>query len=74
MSKRDNVEFVLMTHCNVNLDCDGEKLELRYKKVEGKSYGVWFMNGENTGLQVMKLIEKLRDKYKVIKVTWKRQF
>lgn len=74
MASRDNVNIVLATHCNVNLQCDEEKLQLRYRKVEGKNYGEWFCNGVNTGLQVTELIKMLRGKYKNIKVIWKRQF
>ncbi|AJE11195.1 hypothetical protein [Clostridium botulinum] len=47
MAKRDNVYLVLMTHCNVNLQCDDKKLQLRYRKPSKDSeYGVWFCNGE----------------------------
>ena len=75
MAKRDNVYLVLMTHCNVNLQCDDKKLQLRYRKPNKDSeYGVWFCNGENTGLQVTELYETLKEKYKSIKVIWKRQF
>ncbi|CAM2951846.1 hypothetical protein HAHI6034_05645 [Hathewaya histolytica] len=74
MAKRDNVYMVLMTHCKVNLQCDTEKLQLRYGAVKGKEYGEWFINGENTGLQVTRLYEMLKEKYKNIRVIWKRQF
>ncbi|WP_243129279.1 hypothetical protein [Hathewaya massiliensis] len=74
MAKRDNVYMVLMTHCKVNLQCDNEKLQLRYSRVEGKNYDEWFINGEDTGLQVTGLYEMLKEKYNSIKVIWKRQF
>jgi hypothetical protein len=74
MAKRDNPYMVLMTNCNVKLECDGEKIELRYMQVEGKKYGVWFLNGENTGLQVTGLWKQLTEKYEHIKVLYKRQF
>lgn len=74
MSKRDRVGIILMTYCNVNLQCDDEKLQLRYRKTEDNPYGVWFCNGENTGLQFSGLLKMLKEKYQSIKVTWKRQF
>lgn len=75
MSKRDNVNSILMTYQNVNLDCDGKKLKLRYRhNPDNPEFGIWFCNGENTGLQVSKLIKMLREKYKTINVTWKKQF
>ncbi|OOM82012.1 hypothetical protein CLPUN_06300 [Clostridium puniceum] len=74
MSKRDNVNLVLMTHCKVNLKCDDEKIQCRYLQVPGESYGTWHLNGEDTGLQVRALIKTIREKYKSIKVLWKRQY
>ena len=74
MAKGDNPYMVLMTHCNAKLECDGEKLDLRYRRAEGYDYGVWFLNGENTGLQVTSLYKELKSKYKNIKVIYKRQF
>lgn len=74
MSKRDNVNLVLMTHCKVNLQCDDEKMECRYLKVQGESYGTWWVNGEDTKLQVTALIKMFREKYKRISVLWKRQY
>lgn len=75
VSKRDNVNITLMTHQNVNLMCDNEVLKLRYRpNPDDPKYGVWFCNNKNTGLQVLKLIKLLREKYKRIFVTWKRQF
>ncbi|MBZ9622917.1 hypothetical protein G9F71_008625 [Clostridium sp. FP2] len=73
MSKRDNPNLILMTYCNVNLQCDDEKLQMRYRRTEEKAYGVWFCNGNNTGLQVIELIKMLREKYSSIKVIWKKQ-
>lgn len=74
MGKRDNVAFTLMTHCIVNLKADDEILKCRYVMIEGKGYGTWWINGEDTGLQVTKLIKMLKEKYKTIKVTYKKQF
>lgn len=74
MAKYDNPYMVLMTHCNVKLECDGEKLDLKYKRTKENDYGVWFLNDENTGLQVTALWEELKSKYKNIKVIYKRQF
>jgi hypothetical protein len=74
VGKRDNAGLTLMIYRSVNLLCDGEKLELRYRKPEGEENGVWFQNGENTGLQVSALVKQLREKYKSIRVTWKRQY
>lgn len=74
MGKRDNMATVLMTHCNVNLQCDDDKIQCRYIKVEGEGYGTWWLNGVDSKLQVTGLIKMLREKYKTIKVLWKRQF
>lgn len=74
MAKGDNPYIILMTYCNVKLECDGEKLDLKYRRVGGCKYGVWFLNGKNTGLQVTSLWKMINDKYKNIKVTYKRQF
>lgn len=74
MAKRDNFALVLMTHCKVKLKCDDEKLECRYLRVEGKDYGTWWINGQDTGLQVIALIKELKSKYKIIYVTYKRQY
>lgn len=74
MSKRDSVNLVLMTHCKVNLQCDKEKLQCRYIPVKGKEYGTWWINGEDTNLQVTGLIDMLKKKYKSIRVIWKRQY
>ncbi|AGF56928.1 hypothetical protein B0P06_004787 [Clostridium saccharoperbutylacetonicum] len=74
MSKRDNVNLVLMTHYKVNLQCDDEKIQCRYLMVRGESYATWWLNGEDTKLQVTALIKMLREKYKSIKVLWKRQY
>lgn len=74
MSKRDNVNLVLMTHCKVNLQCDDDKLQCRYLSIRGKSYGTWWINGEDTKLQVTALIKMLKEKYKRITVLWKRQY
>lgn len=71
MSKRDNVNLTLMIYTKVNLECDGEKIQLRYKRVEGKEWGTWWINGENTNLQCTGLIEMLREKYKRVTVLWK---
>lgn len=75
MSKRDNVNLILLTYCNVNLQCDNKKLQLRYRpNPDDPKFSVWFCNGKNTGLQVTGLIKMLREKYTNIKVLWKRQF
>ena len=74
MGKRDNMAAVLMIHCKVNLQCDDEKIKCRYVKVEGKDYGTWWLNGVDSKLQVTALIKMLREKYKAIKVIWKRQY
>jgi hypothetical protein len=74
MAKGDNPYMVLMTNCNVKLECDGEKIDLKYRQTEEHKYGVWFMNGENTGLQVTSLWKQLKEKYNSIKVVYKKQF
>lgn len=74
MASRDKVGITLMTYRNVNLQCDNDRLRLRYRITEDNPYGVWFCNGKNTGLQFSGLLKVLREKYKSIKVTWKRQF
>jgi hypothetical protein len=73
VAKKDNVNLTLMTHCRVKLLCDGEKLDLIYGRVEGSKNNTWVCNGEDTGLQVLELIKMLREKYKSIRVAWKRQ-
>ena len=73
MSKRDNFTLVLMTYNAVNLQCDNKKLQCRYIPVKGEGYGTWWINGEDTGLQVSKLIKELKMKYKEIRVLWKRR-
>lgn len=35
MSKRDNVNLILMTHCKVNLQCDDKKLHFVMVKIQG---------------------------------------
>lgn len=75
MSKRDNVGLVLMTHCKVNLDCDGQKLQCRYgKSSPNAEINTWHVNGKDTGLQVTAFIKDLKEKYISIRVIWKRQF
>lgn len=73
MSKRDNPFMVLMTHRNVNLKCDEDKIQCRYIRVEGKDWGTWWVNGEDTKLQCTELFKTLTNKYNYINVTWKRQ-
>lgn len=67
MSKTDNYKFVLMTHRRVKLVCDNEILRLEYHN------SGWYLNGENTGLQVTGLLKMLKEKYTDIKVIWKKQ-
>jgi hypothetical protein len=66
------VVSILYTHRSVNLLCDGEKLQLRYKATDEHPYGVWFCNDEDTGKQCTSLIQWLKSKYSSIKVTWCR--
>lgn len=43
MSKDDNANFVLMTYCKVNLQCDDKKLQLRYQvNPDDPKFHVWF--------------------------------
>ena len=74
MAKKDDFATVLMMNCFVNLKCDDEKLRCRYIRVKNKKYGTWWINGENTGLQVTGLIKELKEKYKNICVTYKKRF
>lgn len=74
MAKGDNPYMVLMTNCNVKLKCDEEILVCKYLKTDTGTYGVWFINGENTGLQVTSLWKQLKEKYKSIKVIYKRMY
>lgn len=72
MGKGDNPYTVLMTHCNVKLKCDKEVLACKYRRTETSIYGEWFVNGENTGLQVTELWKQLKEKYRNIEVLYKR--
>lgn len=72
MAKGDNPYMVLMTNCRVKLQCDDEILECKYLSTDEKPYGVWFINGVNTELQVTSLWKLLKEKYKSIKVIYKR--
>lgn len=72
MAKSDNPYIALMINRIVNLKCDDEKLQCRYLAVQGKTYGTWWINGENTGLQVTELWKKLKEKYRNIEVLYKR--
>ena len=74
MAKRDNLNFVLMTHRVVNLKCDGEIMKCRYINKDEKKYGTWWLNDVDSGLQVIALIKKLKSEYKHIQVTYKRQY
>lgn len=74
MAKGDKWNQVLMFNCNVKLKCDDEVLELKYIPVEGKGWGTWWKNGEDTGLQVLALIKELKEKYKIITVLYKRRY
>lgn len=71
MSKKDNIGLTLMMYPKVNLQCDEEKLQCRYIRVEGKEWGTWWINGENKNLQCTELIKFLKEKYKNITVLWK---
>ena len=68
MAKKDNWKQILMFNCKVNLNCDCEKLQCRYIN------RVWYINGEKTDLGVLGLIKHLKESYKNIRVTWKKQF
>lgn len=72
MAKYDNPEKILNRYRYVKLECDGEMLELRFQKAEDYENGVWFINNTNTGLQSSSLYENLNNKYKNIKVSYKR--
>lgn len=74
MAKKDNYKTVLMMNRVVNLKCDDEVLKCKYVNVEGKGWGTWHINGEDTGMQVSALINHLRDKYLSITVIYKRQY
>lgn len=74
MAKRDNFALVLMMYPNVKLQCGNELLICKYLKVKGKSYGTWWVNGVNTEMQCMALIDSLKEKNKPIKVIFKRSF
>jgi hypothetical protein len=71
MSKRDNVFQTIMMYPKINFQCDGEKLQCRYIRVEGKEWGEWWINGENKKLQCTGLMQELKGKYKNITVLWK---
>lgn len=74
MAKGDKWNYVLMVNCNVKLKCDDEILDFKYKMVAGKSWGTWWKNGQDTGLQVTTLIKELKEKYKSIVVMYKRRY
>jgi hypothetical protein len=73
VSKSDNPFKTLMMYCNVNLNCDGQKIKCRYgKSLPNAKYNTWHINGKDTGFQVLEFISDLKEKYTSIQVTWKR--
>lgn len=73
---KNQLKWIILCHCVVNIKADGEVLKYRYLNNPDKpGEHVWFCNGENTGMAGgLGLFKYLSEKHKNIEVTYKRQF
>lgn len=65
---------IFLGNKGVNLNADGKVLKFRYKYNEQTECINWICNGDLITANTHEMVQDLFSKYKVIEVTWKREY